>query len=223
MPKSRRTETKSRRTEDSSSSTKMVSTSDLRFQEIAANNGILVPMDSTQPSNFDEIYKYLNRPRESASPSPDEYNEYRWKVVTADNEDTVKQAVLAQLKDYKDGSYRTAYNQQFTEYPANVRFNNGLSATKPDLVQGINLQGFKPCLVREKLGGSTVPTSNKYSITLAHLAGEFKRPGGNRKAKQLTMEQALSMVDIQLANQWAKQILRVLPVSAALSLMKSMS
>ena len=60
MPNYRRTDTKSRLTEDTSSSTKTVSTTDPRFQEIAANNGVLVPMDSIQPSNFGDIHTYLN-------------------------------------------------------------------------------------------------------------------------------------------------------------------
>ena len=179
MPKSRKTDTKSRRTEDTSSSTKTVSSSDPRFQQIAVNNGILVPRNSTQPNNFDETRNYLNRPRESASPSLDEYNQYLFDADTADNEDTLKLALIGQLKKYNDGFYRSAYNQQFTEYPSNAGFNDGLSTPKPDLVQGLNLQAFEPYPVKDKLGGSAVPTPSLYPITLAHMAGEFKRPGGD--------------------------------------------
>ena len=179
MPKSQRTETKSRQTEETSSSTKTVSSSDSRFQKIAAKNGVLVPMDSTEPSNLDDIYNYLNRPRESVSPDFEEFKSYRWKAVTADNEDTVKLALIRHLKEYDDGKYRSAYNQQFTEYPANVGFNDGLSPAKPDLVQGINLQNFEPYPVVQELGGAAVPTPSRYPIALAHMAGEFKRPGGN--------------------------------------------
>ena len=179
MPKSRKTETKSRRTEDTSSSTKTVSTSDPRFQQIAVSNGVLVPRNSTQPNNFDEIRNYLNRPRESASPSLDEYNQFLFDADTADNEDTLKLAVIEQLKKYKDGSYRSAYNQQFTEYPSNAGFNDGLSTPKPDLIQGFNLEAFEPYPVEDQLGGSAVPTPSLYPIALAHMAGEFKRPGGD--------------------------------------------
>jgi hypothetical protein len=179
MPRSRKTETKSRRSEDTSSSTKTVSTSDPRFQQIAVNNGVLVPRNSTQPNNFDETHNYLNRPRESASPSLDEYNQYLFDADTADNEDTLKLAVIGQLKKYNDGSYRSAYNQQFTEYPSNAGFNDGLSTPKPDLIQGFNLEAFEPYPVKDQLGGSAVPTPSLYPITLAHMAGEFKRPGGD--------------------------------------------
>lgn len=136
-------------------------------------------MDSTEPSNFDDIYNYLNRLRESASPDLEEFRSYRWKAVTADNEDTVKLALIRHLKEYDDGKYRSAYNQQFTEYPANVGFNDGLSPAKPDLVQGINLQNFEPYPVVQQFGGAAVPTPSRYPIALAHMAGEFKRPGGN--------------------------------------------
>lgn len=179
MPRSRKTETQSRRTEDTSSSTKTVSTSDPRFQEIAVKNGVFIPMQSNEPNNFNEIYNYVNRPRESASPDVADYKEYLYDAVTADNEDTVKQAVLAQLKKYKDEGYRSAYNQQFTEYPSAVGFNNGLSTPKPDLIQGISLEAFEPYPVKDRLGGSAVPTPSLFPITLAHMAGEFKRPGGD--------------------------------------------
>ena len=195
MPRSRTTGTQSRRTKGTSTSTKSVSASDPRFPEIAINNGILAPMDSTNPSNFDEIFGYLNRPRESASPELDEYKQYLFDTATAENEDSVMQPVIGLLKKYNDGSYRSAYNQQFIEYPDNVGFNNGLSAPKPDLVQGINLQDFKPYPAREKLGGSAVPTPSKYAITLAHMAGEFKKPGGNLiQAQEQAAYDAASLV-----------------------------
>jgi hypothetical protein len=62
---------------------------------IAANNGILVLMDTSQPSNCDEVYSYRNQPRESASPSIDGYKEYLLDVETVGNEDTVKLSLCA--------------------------------------------------------------------------------------------------------------------------------
>ena len=47
-------------------------------------------MDSTQSSNFDEIYEYLNRPRESASPDLNKYKEYLFDAATVENEDIIK-------------------------------------------------------------------------------------------------------------------------------------
>lgn len=136
-------------------------------------------MQSNEPDNFSEIYNHLNRLRESVSPDVADYKEYLYDAVTADNEDTVKQAVLAQIKKYKIEGYRSAYNQQFIEYPSKVGFNNGLSTPKPDLIQGISLQAFEPYPVKDQLDGSAVPTSSLFPITLAHIAGEFKRPGGD--------------------------------------------
>lgn len=136
-------------------------------------------MQSNEPNNFSEIHNYFNRPRDSVSPDVADYKEYLYDAVTADNEDTVKQAVLMQLKKYKDEGYRSAYNQQFTEYPSNIGINDGLSTPKPDLIQGISLEAFEPYPVKDRLGGSAVPTPSLFPITLAHMAGEFKRPGGN--------------------------------------------
>ena len=136
-------------------------------------------MQSNEPDKFSEIYNYFNRSRQSVSPDVTDYKEYLYDAVTADNEDTVKQAVLAQIKKYKDEGYRSAYNQQFTEYPSKVGFNNGLSTPKPDLIQGISLEAFEPYPVKDRLDGSAVPTSSLFPITLAHFAGEFKRPGGD--------------------------------------------
>ena len=53
-----------------------------------------MPRNSTQPNNFDGIYEYLNRPRESTSPNLNKYNEYLFNAETANNEDTIKQAVI---------------------------------------------------------------------------------------------------------------------------------
>jgi hypothetical protein len=39
-----------------------------------------------------------------------DYKEYLYDAVIADNKDIVKQAVLAQLKKYKDEDYYSAYN-----------------------------------------------------------------------------------------------------------------
>jgi hypothetical protein len=94
MPKFRKIEIKSRRTEDISSNTKIVSTSDPRFQQIVMNNRILMPRNSIRSNNFDEIHNYLNRPRESALFSFDEYNQYLFDADTADNEDTFKLAII---------------------------------------------------------------------------------------------------------------------------------
>jgi hypothetical protein len=138
-------------------------------------NGVLIPMQSNGPNNFNEIYNYFNQPRESMPPDIIDYKEYLYDAVTADNEDTVKQAVLAQLKKYKDEGYRSTYNQQFTEHPSNIG-SNGLSAPKPDLIQGISLEAFESYPMKNRLDGSAVPTPNLFPITLAHMAGEFKRP-----------------------------------------------
>ena len=179
MPKSRKTGIKPRETEDTPSSTKTISTTHPRFPVVVVENGILLPVDSTPPSNFDEILEYINQQRGSPLPQVHEHRRYFDKTAKAENEETVKLPVLRLLKEYEDIGYRSAYSQQFTQYPDNLGFNNGLSPPEPDVVEGIDLQEFGPYPVREKLGGSAVPTPHVHAIALAHMAGEIKRPGGN--------------------------------------------
>ncbi|TAQ88531.1 hypothetical protein B7494_g3145 [Chlorociboria aeruginascens] len=61
----------------------------------------------------------------------------------------------------------------------NVGFNNGLSAAQPDMVEGLELPEFNPFPVRQQLGRAIVPTLGPHTITLPHLAGEWKGPGKN--------------------------------------------
>ena len=179
MSRSRKSKTQSRRIEDTSSSTKTVSISDSKFQEIAVKNEVLISMQFNEPDKFSEIYNYFNRSRQSLSSDVADYKEYLYDAVTTDNEDTVKQTVLAQIKKYKDEDYRSVYNQQFIEYSNKVDFNNGLSTSKPDLIQNISLEAFESYSVKNRLDGSAASTSSLFSITLAHFAEEFKRSDGD--------------------------------------------
>lgn len=86
--------------------------------------------------------------------------------------------------------YGKVYNQAFTAFPKNVGFNTGISAPRPDMVEGLEMPEFDPFLVRQQLGGATVPTSGTNAITLPHLAGEWKGPG-----KDMILVQAQAAYD----------------------------
>jgi hypothetical protein len=45
------------------------------------------------------------------------------------------------------------------------------------MVEGIDVRGFDPFPVRQQLGGAAVPSLGPNTITLPHLAGEWKGPG----------------------------------------------
>ena len=59
----------------------------------------------------------------------------------------------------------------------NVGLNNGLSATQPDMVEGLEMMKFDPFPVRQELGGAALPAPGRDPLTLPHIAGEWKGPG----------------------------------------------
>ncbi|APA15468.1 hypothetical protein sscle_15g102380 [Sclerotinia sclerotiorum 1980 UF-70] len=117
--------------------------------------------------------------RDTVSPSESEYEIFAHKIRTAPNEQTVLLQTSSLLKDYGADNlrYGKVYNQAFTAFPKNVGFNTGISAPRPDMVEGLEMPEFDPFLVRQQLGGAAVPTSGTNAITLPHLAGEWKGPG----------------------------------------------
>ncbi|KAK3686136.1 hypothetical protein B0T22DRAFT_500801 [Podospora appendiculata] len=69
------------------------------------------------------------------------------------------------------------YNQPFTGFPKDVGFNNGLSAPQPDFIEGLGMQEYRPFPVDEHVSGAVLYKDNLLSLTLPHLAGEWKGPG----------------------------------------------
>jgi hypothetical protein len=160
----------------SQSTSKTVPTTDSSFPRLAFDNGILDPDHSTAPENLDYHQERLDRARDTASPSESEYKEFAHRIRRAPNEMTMAFETSTLLKRYGRG-YSRVYNQAFTEFPKNVGFNNGLSATQPDMVEGFEMTQFDPFPVRQELGGAAVPTTERDPLTLPHLAGEWKGPG----------------------------------------------
>lgn len=90
------------------------------------------------------------------------------------------------LKDYdEDDSYTRAFNQQFTNFPSDVGFNRGLSAPQPDFVEGLGKKAFKPFPVGSHIDGAVLFKDSPSSVTLPHLAGEWKGPGQDMKKAEL--------------------------------------
>jgi hypothetical protein len=82
------------------------------------------------------------------------------------------------LKDFDDDlQYTKVYNQRFNSFPADVGFNNGLSVPKPDFVEALQRPSFRPFSVKAELGGAAVLIDDADSMTLPHLAGEWKGRG----------------------------------------------
>ncbi|RSL48258.1 hypothetical protein CEP54_013025 [Fusarium duplospermum] len=150
------------------------------FAMQARKNGILEPLDSKPPANLADIRERHTRSRGTPSPTESLYKSYTRRVGKAPNEATVVAEVSKRLlKSHSDESYDTVINKAFTGFPKNAGVNNGLSAPQPDFVEGLGVNGFRPLPIEDYVDGAVLYKDNPRSITLPHLAGEFKGPGKN--------------------------------------------
>ncbi len=160
--------------------TALVPTTDPRFPRLALENGILLHNSSVPPLNLEEIKLFLGQDRKSPDPGQTEFTTYEQQAETAPGEPGVKSALQDNiLQRRKYGVYKIEHDQQFSRFPINVGFNNGLSAATPDWVEGYFKKYFDQNSTVELLGDSAVPTAVTFPIALAHLVGEFKKLGGN--------------------------------------------
>ena len=177
--KSKESGTQSAQTAKTSSSTKSVSSSEARFPHLIRRNGILTRQESKKASNFNEIRETLKRPRASPSPEPEDFTNFCEEVRQAINERGVEAAFLPLMKKARLPEQKRHLDQQFTRFPPNVGFNDGLSAAKPDFVEGYPTAAFAPYPIGDRLGGSAVLVPDESAIALPHLVGEIKRYGGD--------------------------------------------
>lgn len=158
--------------------TKTTSTTVSGFARQARRNGILGPEYSKPPVNLKDIRERYSRPNASVSPTESEFTRYARKVARAPNEATmVFEAGRRLLKDYDDHGYNRCLNQSFTGFP-NVSFNSGLSAPQPDFIEGLEIEEYDPFPVDELVDGAVLYSDNPFSLTLPHIAGEWKGPSG---------------------------------------------
>ncbi len=134
-------------------------------------------MLSAPPRNIDDIRSRHARRRESASPPESAYNDYVRAVNVAPNEATmVINAGGELIKKHRDRAYHSVYNQAFTAFPRDVGFNDGLSAPQPDYIEGLEVGEYDPAPVDE-LSGAVLFKDDPFSLTLPHMAGEWKGRG----------------------------------------------
>ncbi|KAI0431838.1 hypothetical protein F5Y09DRAFT_330046 [Xylaria sp. FL1042] len=170
-------------TDDSGSTkTKTTSTTSSGFADKARNNGILDPHSSKPPTNLESIRKRHAKSRATASPPESVYEHYANRIETAGNEATiVVEASGKLLKEYNDKGYPRAFNRAFTNYPKDVGFNNGLSAPQPDFAEGLEKEEFRPFPVADYIPGASLYQDDPHSLTLPHVAGEWKGPAGDMR------------------------------------------
>lgn len=169
-----------------SSTSKTTSTTSSGFAIQAHRNGILNHLHSKPPKNLEDVVERLARSRETASPTESLYKRYTNKVGRATNEATmVFEVGRKMLKEYDDEGYQTALNQAFTAFPKDVGFNNGLSTPQPDFVEGLELKEYGKFPVEEHISGAVLFKDNPFSLTLPHLAGEWKGRGKDMEEARL--------------------------------------
>ncbi|KAI5458445.1 hypothetical protein BGZ63DRAFT_324637, partial [Mariannaea sp. PMI_226] len=166
--------------------TKTTSTTRAGFASQARKNGILDPIGSKPPKNLEDIRRRYAQSRGTASPTESEYRRYVLDVARAANESTMVVEVSGQLlKKHDDEGYQRVFNQAFTAFPKDVGFNNGLSAPKPDFVEGVREQDDDEFQVDEYVNGAVLYKDAPYSVVLPHIAGEWKGLGKNMEEARL--------------------------------------
>lgn len=158
-------------------SDKTISTTTTGFRAQATANGILHPLRSMPAHNAGEILERLSRRRDSASPTELQYQRYRRKIRTAGNEAAVVHRMLSLFKDYDD-EYNVDMTRALSALPQQLGFNNGLSAPRPDFIEGPSKEEFLP-VDPSIIQGAVLFKDDATSITLPHLAGEWKSRSGN--------------------------------------------
>jgi hypothetical protein len=149
------------------------------------SNGILPPLSSKTPTNHKIRRERGARSRGTASPTELEHRHYVGRIGNAGNEATMVVETSKLLKEYNDGGYTRAFNRAFTGFLKDVGFNNGLSNSQPDFVEGPRMEEFDPFPVDEHVSGAVLYRGDRRSVTLPHVAGEWKGPDGNMKEAKL--------------------------------------
>lgn len=168
--------------EPSSKSNKTISTTASDFESRAIKNGLLHPLRSMAPNNAQERHERQKRRRDSTSPTESEFRTYRRKLRSAGNERGIIRVMDPLFNTYHD-EYNVNAGRTLSALPPNLGFNNGLSAPKPDFIEGLSQEEYLP------FDPSVIPGAVLFedatSITLPHLAGEWKADDGSMKLATL--------------------------------------
>ena len=171
--------------ESGSIKTSMTSTTIPGFNVKAIKNGIVPAPSSKAPANLMARRKRGAESLGTASPTESEHRGFVKRIKNAGNEATILWTTNKLLKEYNDEDYVTATDRAFTGFPKYVGFNNDLSAPQPDFVEGSRMQDYLPFPVDEHVNGAVLYKDDPCSVTLPHIAGEWKGPTGNLKEAEL--------------------------------------
>lgn len=172
---------------------KSLSTTDHQFETLFRANGGVSVVKSSQypPSNKQEIKEYIRQARGSESPTSSQHNRFLNSLESAGNERDIENLMQGRVfKDtnktdkLQDIDYRANVDKQWVAYPKNVGFNNGLSAPKPDLVEGYAQRAFPPS-IRQLGGSATLVHDSPAFVGLPHFAAEFKDYGKSMREAEV--------------------------------------
>lgn len=165
-----------------SENTSTTTHTDREFDAVLRGNGVFQPLDSLMPSNFDDLNSQLRRARASPPPSESSFRSF----ITMANEssngaETTHLACHYVLKGLMSNSGRERLEQgysrklkkEWTSYPRDQGFNDGLPNPEPSYIEGYLREKFPPAI--EDLGGSVTLDVNVYwFVALPHFAAELK-------------------------------------------------
>lgn len=172
-------------TAESEDSKKPLSATDPGFRQALRKNRVLDQMGDqfTDLPDQDEIEARLNAPRGSPSPTVSFYKLFAAIADPDDNEASIINVLdcyVLQRPSLDDNlikeQYRAKVKRQWTDYPKDVGFNNGLSAPKPTYVEGYASSEFPPNMV--EIGSTTTLLRDGHRFpVLPHFVMEARAPG----------------------------------------------
>lgn len=157
------------------------------YRYLGFQNGLLSVPDSRAPINLQDICESLTRPIEDSLLDREilqnmVYPHHYRAVTRAISEMTITIETSARLlKAYPqspDSWYGGEYSQPCTVFPKQVGFNDGLPMLTPDFIEGFRARVFHPFPI-ENIEGAVLHRDSPHPIVLPHIAGEWKRKGGN--------------------------------------------
>lgn len=162
-----------------------ISTTETGFKDrFRQNNTLDCYQSQVHPySNKSQITQDFFQSRDSASPPPSMHLDIGQMLSEASNEreiDAIVSNYILKPATTELGlfgiRYKAKFDKQWTAFPNNVGFNNGLSAPKPDLTEGYMRKTFPPII--NGLGGcATLVKDDPNYVALPHFVAEFKDVG----------------------------------------------
>jgi hypothetical protein len=159
IPRKKKSDSGNSQTESQSSFT----TTGNRFgQQLSANGVVHARWEAKPPKDFDQIKAYLDTDRASASPEPEDWQDYLEAVGESRNEATLQLTTWYKVAKPPPGKgYLCDANFEWTEVegPVTARVGNA----KPDITESYRLRKY-PQQAIDNLGAALAPTSHAMAM-----------------------------------------------------------